>query len=70
MTWLDAVTLDTVYVVVDNGPSVRGLKAAIHDDCLVLRDVLVLNEDDAPEQLDGLYVIPRERVLGIQIISS
>lgn len=70
MTWLDAVTLETVIVHTDNGPSLKGLKAAIHDDCLVLRDVLVLNEDDAPDQLGGLYLVPRERVIGIQILSA
>lgn len=69
MTWLDAVTLETVVVNVDNGPSLRGLKAAIHDDCLVLRDVLVFHEDNSPEQLNGLYLVPRERVIGIQILT-
>ena len=71
MTWLDDVTLETVLVHVDSGPSLRGLKAAIHDDCLVLRDVLVLQEEgDAPQQLGGLYLVPRERVIGIQLLPN
>jgi hypothetical protein len=69
MTWLDDVTLESVVVHVDSGPSLRGLKSAVHDDCLVLRDVLAYNEDDAPAQLDGLQVIPRERILFIQKVS-
>lgn len=48
----------------------RGLKQTIHDDCLILRDVLVYNEDDAPSQIDGLQVIPRERILFIQALTS
>jgi hypothetical protein len=70
MTWLDDVTLESVVVHVDSGPSLRGLKSAVHDDCLVLRDVLVLNEDNSPEQLNGLYLVPRERVIGIQILTA
>jgi hypothetical protein len=69
VTWLDAVELDTVVVHIENGPSMRGLKQTVHDDCLVLRDVLAYNEDDAPAQLDGLQVIPRERILFIQKVS-
>ena len=48
----------------------RGLKQTVHDDCLVLRDVLVYHDDDAPQQIDGLQVIPRERILFIQALSS
>lgn len=70
MTWLDEVTLETVVVHVDNGPSMRGLKQTVHDDCLIVRDALVFHENDAPQQLDGLLVIPRERILFIQALSS
>lgn len=70
MTWLDDVTLETVVVHVDNGPSMRGLKQTVHDDCLIVRDALVFHENDAPQQLDGLLVIPRERILFIQALSS
>lgn len=67
MTWLDDVTLETVIVNVESGPSLKGLKETVHDDCIVLRDVLVFHEEDAPQQLDGLLVVPRERVLFIQV---
>ena len=70
MTWLDDVTLETVLVHIEDGPSMRGLKQTVHDDCLVLRDVLVYHDDDAPQQIDGLQVIPRERILFIQALSS
>jgi hypothetical protein len=70
MTWLDAVSLETVLVHLDNGPSMKGLKQTVHDDCLVLRDALVFHEEDAPQQLDGLIVIPRERVLFIQTVAA
>lgn len=70
MTWLDDVKLETLLVVVDNGPSIRGLKAAVHDDCILLRDAIILNENDAPEQLNGLYLIPRERVIGVQLLTD
>jgi hypothetical protein len=35
--WLDALTLETVIVHTDSA-SFKGLKAAVHDDCIVLRD--------------------------------
>lgn len=68
MTWLDDITLQTVLVhLTDNGPSIKGLKAAVHDDCLVLRDPLVL-EESGSTLLDGECVIPRERVLFMQLV--
>jgi hypothetical protein len=70
VTWLDAVELQTVVVYLDSGPSLKGLKQVVHDDCLILRDALVLHENDAPEQLDGLQVIPRERVVLIQALTN
>jgi hypothetical protein len=69
LTWLDSVTLETVIVSVDDGPSLKGLKQMVHDDCLVLKDVMVLHENDAPEQLGGLIVVPRERVVLIQALA-
>jgi hypothetical protein len=70
VTWLDEVQLETVVVHIEGGPSMRGLKQTVHDDCLVLREVLAFSDDgDAPTQLDGLQVIPRERVLFIQKVS-
>jgi hypothetical protein len=58
VTWLDDLTLNTVIVHIDDGPSLKGLVAAVHDDCLVLRDALLYHDNDAPEQLDGLQVVP------------
>lgn len=68
MTWLDDLTLETVLVhMTHDGPSVKGLKVAVHDDCLVLRDALVM-EPEAKTLLDGEVVIPRERVLFMQLV--
>lgn len=66
MTWLDELRLDTVIVHVAEGPSMKGIVQVVHDDALVLRDALLYHESDAQEQLGGLQVIPRERVLFIQ----
>lgn len=66
MTWLDDVTMDTIIVHLDGAPSVKGLSAAVHDDCLLMRDAVVL--DDA-SLLGGDLIIPRERVLFIQRIN-
>jgi hypothetical protein len=69
VTWLDEITLDTVIVhMTDDGPSLRGLKAAVYDDGLVLRDAVVLGEN-AMDVLDGEPFIPREKVLFMQLIS-
>lgn len=69
MTWLDALILETVIVHTTHGPSVKGLKAAVHDDCIVLRDALIL-EPEAQELLDGLIVVPRDRVLFMQLVGG
>lgn len=65
MTWLSKVTLETVIVHTEGG-SLKGVVAAVHDDCLVLRDVLVYGSDPQPELLDGNLVVPREKVMYIQ----
>ena len=67
-TWLDELTLSTVIVHTKAGPSLKGLKAAVHDDCIVLRDAFVL--DDAPSLLNGDVVIPREQVLMLQLVAA
>lgn len=68
--WLDDLTLQTVIVhTTDNGPSIKGLKAAVYDDCIVLRDAMVL-DPEAQEILNGLVVIPRENVALMQLISD
>lgn len=72
MTWLDDVTMNTVIVhYVDGGASVKGIKAAVYDDSIVLRDALMLpDEDQAPIQIDGVWVIPREQVRSIQVVGA
>lgn len=67
MTWLDALTLETVIVHTTHGPSLKGLKAAVHDDCIVLREALIL--EDSATKLNGDVVIPRERVLFMQLVA-
>ncbi len=70
MTWLDALTLETVVVhLKHDGPSLKGLKAAIHDDCIVLRDVIALG-DEASDVLDGQCVIPRDQVSFMQVLGG
>ena len=70
MSWLAALTLETVIVhMTDDGPSVKGVKAAVYDDCLVLRDAFVL-EPEGGTMLNGELVIPREKVLFMQVVGS
>ena len=68
MTWLDALTLDTVVVHTESA-SFKGLKAAVHDDCLVLREAMLI-EPEAQTLLQGEIVIPRDNVLYLQIVTS
>lgn len=68
MTWLDALTLETVVVHMTDGPSLKGVKQAVHDDCLVLRDVFVLDETQQ-DMVGGTIVVPREKVLFMQVLS-
>lgn len=67
MTWLDDVTLSTVLVHQHDGLSLRGLRYAVYDDCIVLRDA-VLVEQESQEPLKGLIVIPRENVSFMQVL--
>ncbi|MCW3039368.1 MAG: hypothetical protein JWM31_1273 [Solirubrobacterales bacterium] len=70
MTWLDALTLETVVLhMTHNGPSLKGLKVAVHDDCIVLRDVIALGET-SNDVLNGQIAVPKERVLFIQIVDG
>jgi hypothetical protein len=70
VTWLDDLTLETVVLhMTHNGPSLKGLKVAIHDDCIVLRDVIALGET-ANDVLNGPIVVPRERVLFMQMVPA
>lgn len=70
MTWLDGLTLETVIVHTTNdGPSLKGLKYAVHEDCIVLRDAVALNEAGMTA-LDGEIAVPRERVLFMQLVNG
>lgn len=68
MTWLADLTLDTVIVHTVDGPSLKGLKSVVHDDCIVLREVLVLGDDTAT--LNGEIVVPREQVAFMQLVPA
>ncbi len=72
MAWLDDVTLSTVIVHTTHGASFKGLKQAVHEDCLVLRDAMLLEDagPQAPQVLKGLIVIPREHVDFMQLIEA
>lgn len=70
MTWLDALTLETVIVhLTDDGPSIKGLKRAIHDDGIVLAQAVVL-EDESVSVLNGDVFVPREKVLLMQLVDG
>lgn len=70
MTWLDDLTLETVIVTTtDDGPSLKGLKRAVYDDGIVLKDAAVL-EEGALVMLDGDLFIPREKVLLVQLLGG
>lgn len=70
MTWLDDVIFETVIVhMVNNGPSLKAPKVAVHDDCLILRDALVL-EPEGNQMIGGEIVIPREQVMFVQRVGS
>ena len=69
MTWLDALTLDTVIVHTTHGTSFKGLLRSVHDDCLVLNDAMLL-EDTGPTMLNGDVVIPREQVGFMQLVGG
>lgn len=68
MTWLDDVTLETVIVHTRDGMSLKGLKASVYDDCLVLKEARVLEDEGVSSVLNGEVVVPRERVHFIQRI--
>lgn len=70
MTWLDDVTLQTVLVHTRDDMSFRGVKSSVYDDCLVLKEARVLEDEGVSSVLNGEVVIPRERVHFIQILSG
>lgn len=68
MTWLDDLTLETVLVHTRDGMSFRGLKSSVYDDCLVLKEARVLEDEGVSSVLNGEVVIPRERVHFVQLL--
>ena len=70
MTWLDGLTFETVIVHTTDGSSVRGLKEAVYDDGLLLRDAAYLEGEDLPEATMASYFVAREVVRGMQIIKG
>jgi hypothetical protein len=68
--WLNSLTLETVIVhLKGGGPSFKGVLTAVHADCLVLRDAMVL-EPDSQVILDGDVVVPRPNVDFMQRIGG
>lgn len=70
MTWLDDLTLETVIVNTTDGMSYRGLKSSVYDDCLVLKEARLMQAEGISSPIVGEYVIPREKVAGIQLLPS
>lgn len=67
-TWLAALTLETVIVTTTFGESFKGIKSAVHDDCIVLREAMLLADDETAHVLGGEIVIPREKLGFIQLV--
>jgi hypothetical protein len=60
--WIASLTHETVIVhTKDSGPSLKGVLAAVHADCLVLVDAVLL-EPESQAVLDGSVVVPRPNV--------
>lgn len=70
MTWLDDLTLETVIVNTTDGFSFKGLKSTVHDDCFVLREAFLLQDNGPSEQINGPVVVPREKVHFLQLIET
>lgn len=70
MTWLDGLTLETVIVHTRDGQSFKGLKSVVHDDCVVLRDVILLDDNESSVELNGLIAVPREQVSFLQVVTA
>jgi hypothetical protein len=70
VTWLDELMLDTVIVHTRDGMSLKGLKSTVYEDCLVLKEARVLEDEGMSRVLDGEIAIPREQVHFLQIVSG
>lgn len=69
MDWLNELTLETVIVHLRDSHSIKGVLAAVHSDCLVLKDAVVL-EPESQAMLDGTVVVPRPSVDFMQRIGG
>jgi hypothetical protein len=70
MAWLAELTLDTVIVHTKTGMSFKGIKQTVYEDCLVLRDARVLEDEGMSRVLNGEVTIPRENVDFIQLVGA
>ncbi len=60
--WIASLTHETVIVhLKGDSHSIKGVLAAVHSDCLVLRDAIVL-EPESQAVLDGEVIVPRPNV--------
>lgn len=68
-SWLAELTKETAVVhTKHDGPSIKGVLSAVHADCLVISDGVVL-DTEVTNVLDGSVVIPRENVSFLQVIA-
>lgn len=70
MTWLDAIDMSTVIVLTTDDVSFKGRRRAVHDDCLILHEAHVLQDEGIATVLNGDVVIPREKVLAVQVVPA
>lgn len=71
MTWLADLELETIVVNTKAGSSFKGIKDAVYDDCVVLREVHHLDGGaNVITKLEGNMVIPRENVDSIQTLTG
>jgi hypothetical protein len=70
VTWLDDLTLETVIVHIRHGgASLRGLKEAVYDDGILLRDVVNLDVEPLTVEA-GTHFIPREQVERLVLLTG
>jgi hypothetical protein len=68
LTWLDDLAFETVVVHLKDGTSIKGLRGAVHDDGLLLREACLL-EEAGVVMLDSDPWIPRENVSWMQVVA-
>jgi len=68
LTWLDSLTLETVVIHTKDGNSIKGIKSAVHDDGILLREACIL-EETGLIMLDHDPFIPRENVSWLQVVA-